>query len=184
MAPAARALVAEKSANQYYPLDTKEGAGYYELLSGPTVPAGLRRRMGQQLHANGHLKAPEFARAEARLKDWPRSPWFCEEVTPEDCHEHLTVRYRSAIVCFADTIRNPALDPTKDCVWGPEHPEVVTDEVLRAQDPHGIGYVSDVCHGQMCARCAFAPPCFGLTTVCVRGSDTSPRSHNAIIICF
>ena len=139
------ALVAERATNPFYPLESKNGMDYWAALSHASVPNAIRKRLGEMLHAKGHLPTPEFRHAEERLENWPRSKWKVEEITPPGCHETLYVRYRSAMVCFADTMRNPSLDPKTDCVWGPE---VLTDELTD----HELGYLSDVCHGQMYAR--------------------------------
>ena len=139
------ALLAERAKNPFYPLESQNGMDYWAELSHASVPTALRKRMGEMLHAKGHLPTPEFRHAEERLATWPRSKWTVEEITPPQCHETLHVRYRSAMVCFADTLRNPSLDPKADCVWGPE---VLTDELTD----HEVGYLSDVCHGQMYVR--------------------------------
>ena len=118
---------------------------YWAALSHADVPAAVRKRFGEMLYAKGHLSTPEFWHAEGRLAFWPRLKWKVEEITPLGCHEQLHVRYRSALVCFANTLRNPSLNPKTDCVWGPE---VLTDEVAD----HELGCLSDVCHRQMCVR--------------------------------
>ena len=139
------ASVSERASNPFYPLESQNGMDYWAALSHTAVPAAVRKRFGEMLYAKGHLPTPEFRHAEERLEFWRRSKWTVEDITPLDCHETLHVRHRSAMVCFADTLRNPSLDPKTDCVWGPE---VLTDELTD----HEPGYLSDVCHRQMYVR--------------------------------
>jgi hypothetical protein len=143
---------AEKAANKYYPLDSRNGADLWDILSGPHVAYGLRKRVGEMLYGRGLLKTPEFRRAEERLEHWPKSPWTKQEVTRPGCHEALFARFKDAMVCVADTFRNSALRPETDCVWGPELTEDVTTREAESDLRIGRrGYISEVWHGEWCA---------------------------------
>ena len=143
---------AEKAANKYYPLDSRNGADLWDILSGPHVAYGLRKRVGEMLYGRGLLKTPEFRRAEERLEHWPKSPWTKEEVTRPGCHEALFARFKDVMVCVADTFRNSALRPETDCVWGPELTEDVTTREAESDCRIGRrGYISEVWHGEWCA---------------------------------
>ena len=146
---------AERAENEYYPLDTKDGSDLFDILSGPHIADGLRKRVGEFLFKRGFFETPEFRRAEERLATWPSSPWYKEEVTPPGCHEQLFARWRDPIVCMSDTFHNPELNPETDCVWGPE---VIRDEVTRASEDYGRGYISEVFHGEWCALRRAYPP--------------------------
>ena len=52
------------------------------------------------------------------------------------------------MVCMADTLRNPELQPKTDCAWGPE---IMEDELTRESDPLRRGYISEVFNGEWCA---------------------------------
>ena len=140
---------AEREANRYYPLDTENGSDLFDILSGPHIASGLRKRVGEFLYDRGFFATPEFRRAEERMELWPASAWHKVQVTPEGCHETLSVRYRDPMVCMADTFRNPQLNPKEDCVWGPE---VLKDVLTEDDDPFGRGYISEVFHGEWCAK--------------------------------
>ena len=127
----------------------------FEILSGPHIAAGLRKRVGEFLYKRGFFATPEFRRAEVRLDAWPSAPWYRDEVTPEGCHEPLYARWRDPMVCAADTFRNPELRPEADCVWGPE---VLEDELTKETDTFRRGYISEVFHTEWCGPRPARPP--------------------------
>ena len=147
MARARARARAERAANEYYPLDSRDGSDLFDILSGPHIASGLRKRIGEFLYERGFFATPEFRRAEERLEYWPASQWYKQQVTPTGCHEDLFARWRDPIVCLADTFRNPDLRPEEDCVWGPE---LLRDEMTRSHDRHNRGYISEVWHGEWC----------------------------------
>ena len=142
-APAHRARAPHEHVKpgKHWPCNSSVAAELFDLLSGGKVPAGLRTAVGSYMVRHGFFKEPEFAIAEARIRQYPKAEWEVASVAPpEGWHEAVDVHYRDALVQVASVLRHPRCDPTTDLVWGPE---VETDED-SGQCPHG--YQSDFCH--------------------------------------